>query len=95
MGWYIALLIKDCRYFCCSSFGLSIKSIHEIEWSKVTRWNGTKEFSKKSRVFGTKWQVFFNLLTFNFKADIINRYTFNQARWFHILMGYTSKIHEK
>ena len=26
------------------SFGLSIKSTHEIEWSKVTRSNGTEEF---------------------------------------------------
>ena len=37
------------------SFGLSIKSIHEIQWSKMTWWNGTEKFWKKSKVFGTEW----------------------------------------
>ena len=124
MGWYVALLIKDCRYFCCSSkinlmkgklflvsfrhseevceigafvfavailspfwqlsSGLSIKSTHEIEWSKVTRWRGTEKFREKSRVFCTEWQMgfFFYLLTFNFRADIMTKYNFNQVRWF-------------
>ena len=39
------------------SFGLSIKSTHEIERSKVARWNGTDEFWEKSKVFGTEWQM--------------------------------------
>ena len=43
------------------SFGLSIKSTHEIEWSKMTWWNGTEEFWKKSKAFGTEWQMAFLL----------------------------------
>ena len=46
------------------SFGLSIKSTHEIEWSKMTWWNGTEEFWKKSKVFGTEWQMVFLLVDF-------------------------------
>ena len=37
------------------SFGLSIKSTHEIECSKVTWWDRIEEFWKKSKVFGTEW----------------------------------------
>ena len=33
------------------SFGLSIKSTHEIEWSKMTWWSGTEEFWKKIKSF--------------------------------------------
>ena len=51
---------------------LSIKSTHEIAWSRVTWWNRTEGFSEKSNVFGTKWQMFFcNLLAFNSRAYII------------------------
>ena len=64
------------------SFGLSIESIHEIEWSKVTWWNRTKESWIKSKVFGTEWQMFFCFFTFNSRADIITRYNFGQVRWF-------------
>ena len=46
------------------SFGLSTKSTHEIEWSKMTWWNGTEEFWKKSKVFGTEWQMVFLLVDF-------------------------------
>ena len=35
------------------SFGLSIKSTHEIEWSEVARWNGAEEFWEKLKGFGT------------------------------------------
>ena len=41
------------------SFGLSIKSTYEIEWSKVTQWNGAEEFWEKTKVFGSEWQIVF------------------------------------
>ena len=48
------------------SFGLSVKSTHEIEWSKLTRWNGTQEFWEKSKVLVAKWTTngFFLLADF-------------------------------
>ena len=66
------------------SFGLSIKSTHEIELSKVTWSNRTEEFGKKQKflVLNGKW--FFCLFTFNSRADIITRYNFDQVRCFFI-----------
>ena len=63
------------------SFGLSIKSTHEIELSKVTRWNGTEEFWKKNQKFLVMSdKCFFCLFTFNCRADIITRYKFDHVR---------------
>ena len=54
------------------SFGLSVRSTHEIEWSKKTQWNGR-------RILRSFWywmtNGFFYLLTFNSIADIMTRYT--------------------
>ena len=80
------MFLSEFFEFLQHSFGSSIKSTNEIEWSQVTRWNRTEEFWEKSKVFGTvnyKW--FFGLLTFNSKADIITRYNFNQVRCFFTL----------
>ena len=57
-------------------FGLSIKSTREIDWLKVTRWNGTEEFWEKPKGFGTVNDkcFFFLLVDFNARADIITRH---------------------
>ena len=62
-----------------------------------------KRNSEKKQVCGNECQFFFLLVDFDFRADIMTKYTFNQIRCFftfridfrfHGLMGYTSKIHE-
>ena len=54
------------------SFGLSVRSTHEIEWSKKTQWNGR-------RILRSFWYWMTNgfsyLLTLNSIADIMTRYT--------------------
>ena len=62
--WWIRYFFQMFLSFLQLSFGLSIKSTHEIEWSKMTWWNGTEEFWKKSKVFGTEWQMVFLLVDF-------------------------------
>ena len=58
----------------------------------------SSEKNQKFLVLNDKW--FFCLLTFYSRADIITRNNLNQFRCFfnfnryHVLIGYTSKIHE-
>ena len=98
--WWIRYFFQMFLSFLQLSFGLSIKSTHEIEWSKMTCWNGTEEFWKKSKLLVLNHKWFFCLLTFNSRTDIITRYNFNQVRCFftfnrfHDLIGCISKIRE-
>ena len=137
MGWYLAVLIKDCRYFCCCSKGKfffgqfqSSEEVYEIEafvfpgvilflflfksffcsgygisfrffwvlaafvWfiylkahmklnGKSDSMNWNRGILRKTKIF-YYWLTngFFYLLTFNFRADIMTRYIFNQVRFF-------------
>ena len=51
------------------SFGLSIKSTHEIEWSKLLDEMEQRK-SEKNQVSGSEWQMVFYLFTFNSRADM-------------------------
>ena len=80
------------------SFGLSIKSTHEIEWSKWWLDEMEQRNSEKNQKFLVLNDKYFFLLTFNSRADIMARYTFNQVRCsfyikyrFHGLLGYRKK----
>ena len=70
----------------------SIDSFHLVYLLKVhKKLNGRKWLDKMKQRNSEKNQkflvlndkrLFFNLLNFNFRADIMARYTFNQVRWF-------------
>ena len=139
LGWYVAFLIKDCRYFCCCSkinlmkgkffFGKFQAFWRSLwNWSICLCWCNTISFSFKRLFLWWIWHFFqifysfgsfylvyllkahtkvndksdsmnwnrgilrkikmfyywltngfFYLLTFNFRADIMTRYIFNQV----------------